>query len=70
MGAEKVYDYKNFGVLENYVLSFSSKTTDNIETTREKTGMIFPPHLIDTKQSTCLCKVLETGMLAFTISQK
>ena len=36
-----VYDYKNLGVLKNYVGSFSSNVADNIEKTRKNAGMIF-----------------------------
>ena len=38
---DKVYEYKNLGVLENYVGSFSSNVTDNIKKTRKKAGIIF-----------------------------
>ena len=38
---DEVYEYKNLGVLKNYVGSFSSNVTDNIEKTRKKAGMIF-----------------------------
>ena len=38
---DKVYEYKNLGVLENYVGSFSSNVTNNIEKTRKKAGIIF-----------------------------
>ena len=37
----KVCEYKNLGVLKNYVGSFCANVTDNIEETREKAGMIF-----------------------------
>ena len=47
---DEVYEYKNLGVLKNYVGSFSSNVTDNIENTRIKAVMIFPPNLIDPKQ--------------------
>ena len=35
------YEYKNMGVLKNFVGSFSSNVTDNIEKTSKKAGMIF-----------------------------
>ena len=35
-----VYDYKNLEVLKNYVGSFSSNMTDNIEKARKKAGII------------------------------
>ena len=41
------YEYKILGVLKDYV---GSNVTDNIEKTRKKPGMIFPPNLIDAKQ--------------------
>ena len=47
---DEVYEYKNLGVLKNYVGSFSSNVTENIEKTRKKAGMVFPPNLIDARQ--------------------
>ena len=47
---DEVNEYKNLGVLKNYFGSFSSNVTDNIEKTRRKAGMIFPPNLIDVRQ--------------------
>ena len=38
---DEVCEYKNFGVLKNYVGSFCSNVTNNIEKTRKKGGMIF-----------------------------
>ena len=38
---DEVNEYKNLGVLKNYIGSFSTNVTDNIEKTRKKTGMIF-----------------------------
>ena len=38
---DEVCEYKNLGVLKNYVGSFCSNVTDNIEKTRKKTGMIY-----------------------------
>ena len=35
------YEYKNLGVVKNYVDSFSSNVEDNIDKTRKKAGMIF-----------------------------
>ena len=35
------YEYKNLGVLKNYIGSFSSNAEDNIHKTRKKAGMIF-----------------------------
>ena len=35
---EELYEYKNVGVLKNYIGSFSSDVTDNIEKTRKKLG--------------------------------
>ena len=39
---DELYEYKNLGVLKNYIGSFSSNVEDNIEKTRSKAGMIFP----------------------------
>ena len=32
---QELYEYKNLGVLKNYIGSFSSNVTDNIEKTRK-----------------------------------
>ena len=37
----ELYEYKNLGVLKNYVDSFSSNVEDNIDKTRKKVGLIF-----------------------------
>ena len=37
----ELYEYKNLGVLKNYVNSFASNVEDNIEKARKKAGMIF-----------------------------
>ena len=42
---DELYEYKNLGVLKNYVGSFSSNVDDNIEKTLNKAGMIFSSHL-------------------------
>ena len=42
---DELYEYKNLGVLKNYIGSFSSNVDDNIEKTRDKGGMIFSSHL-------------------------
>ena len=38
---DELFEYKNLGVLKNYVSSFASNVDDNIEKTRKKAGMIF-----------------------------
>ena len=38
---EELYEYKNLGVLKNYVGSFSSNIDDNIDKTKKKVGMAF-----------------------------
>ena len=38
---DELYEYKNLGVLKNYVGSFSSNVEDNIDKTRKKVGLIF-----------------------------
>ena len=42
---DELYDYKNLGVLKNYIGSFSSNIDDNVEKTHNKAGMIFSSHL-------------------------
>ena len=39
--AEKLYEYKNLGVVKNYIGSFSSKVEENFDKARKKTGMLF-----------------------------
>ena len=43
---DELYEYKNLGVLKNYVGSFSSNVEDNIDKTRKKVGLIFASKLI------------------------
>ena len=38
---DELYEYKNLGVLKNYVGSFSSNIEDNIDKTCRKVGLIF-----------------------------
>ena len=38
---DELYEYKNLGVLKNYIGSFSSIVEDNIDKTRKKAGIIF-----------------------------
>ena len=38
---DELYEYKNLGVLKNYVGSFFSSVEDNIDKARKKVGMIF-----------------------------
>ena len=42
---DELYEYKNLGVLKNYVGSFSSNIDDNIDKTRKKVGMIFSSNI-------------------------
>ena len=46
-----LYEYKNLGVLKNYVNSFTSNVEDNVEKARKKVGMIFIRTLIVVKHS-------------------
>ena len=39
--ADELYEYKNLGVLKNYVGSFASNVEDNIDKTCKKVGLIF-----------------------------
>ena len=44
LGRESVaelYEYKNLGVVKNYIESFSTNSDDNIDKTRKKLGMLF-----------------------------
>ena len=38
---DELYEYKNLGVLKNYVDSFCSNVEDNIDKSRKKVGLIF-----------------------------
>ena len=38
---DELYEYKNLGVLKNYIASFSSIVEDNIDKTRRKAEIIF-----------------------------
>ena len=48
---DKLFKYKNLGVLKNYVSSFASNVDDNIEKARKDTGMIFTSDLTVVKQT-------------------
>ena len=37
----ELYEYKNLGVVKNYIGSFSSNVEENIDKTRKKAGMLF-----------------------------
>ena len=44
LGGESVnelYEYRNLGVVKNYIGSFSTNADDNINKTRKKAGMLF-----------------------------
>ena len=42
---DEIYEYKNLGIQINYVGSFSSNVTDNIEKTRKMAKIIFVPQI-------------------------
>ena len=42
---KELYEYKNLGLLKNYVGSFPSNIDDNIDNTRKKVGMTFSSNL-------------------------
>ena len=48
-------EYKNLGVLKNYIGSFSSNVEDNIEKTRKKAGMIFSSDFDRRKTNPLVC---------------
>ena len=47
--ADELFEYKNLGVLKNYVSSFASNVDDNIEKARKKA--VFLPTLTVVKQT-------------------
>ena len=71
------YEYKNLGVVKNYVGSFSSNVEDNIDKTRKKAGMMFasgfdrrkvnPFEYIKFWQHACLPSLLY-GVELFTVT--
>ena len=42
---DELYEYKNLGVMKNYIGSFPSNVDDNIEKTHNKAGVTFSSHL-------------------------
>ena len=52
---EEFYEYKNLGVLKNYVGSLSSNVDDNIDKTRKKVGMIFSSNFDRLKINPLIC---------------
>ena len=80
---DELYEYKNLGVLKNYVGSFSLNVEDNIGKTRKKVGLIFafnfdrrkvnPLILVKLCKQACLPSLLfgaELWMLAPTLLLK
>ena len=73
----EIYEYKNLGVVKNYIGSFSSNVDENIEKTQEKAGMTFSSnfyhwkdnHLIYLKfwRQACLPSLLY-GIELFTLT--
>ena len=45
----ELYEYKNLGVVKNYIGSFSSNVEESIDKTRKKAGMFFQRTLIVVK---------------------
>ena len=52
---DELYEYKNLGVLKNYVGSFSSNFEDNIDKTRKKVGLIFASNFDRRKVNPRVC---------------
>ena len=52
---DELYEYKNLGVLKNYVGSFSSNVEDNIDRTRKKVGLIFASNFDRCKVNLLVC---------------
>ena len=52
---DELYEYKNLGVLKNYIGSFSSDVEDNIDKTRKKAGMIFSSNFDHRKVNAFIC---------------
>ena len=52
---DRLYEYKNLGVLKNYVGSFSSSVEDNIDKTRKEAGMIFSSNFDRRKVNPFIC---------------
>ena len=48
---DELFEYKNLGVLKNYISSFASNVDDDTEKARKKAGMIFSPTLTVVKQT-------------------
>ena len=52
----QLYEYKNLGVLKNYVSSsFASNVENNIEKARKKTGIIFSSDFNHRKTNPLIC---------------
>ena len=48
---DELFEYKNLGVLKNYVSSFASNVDNNTEKARKKACMFFLPTLTVVKQT-------------------
>ena len=65
LGSETVkelYEYKNLGVLKNYVGSFSSNVIDNIEKTQKSGNAIFGQLRPKESQPFCIHQILEASL--------
>ena len=63
---EEPYEYKNLGILKNYIGSFSSNVENDIDKTRKKTGMTFSSNF-DCCKLFYIHQVLEPSMPALPI---
>ena len=59
---EELYKYKNIGVLKNYVGSFSSNVTDNIEKTQKSGNAIFGQFRPKESQPFSIHQILEASL--------
>ena len=55
---DELHEYKNLGVLKNYVGSFSSNVEDNIHRTCKKVGLIFASDFDRCKVNLLVCMKL------------
>ena len=63
---DELNEYRNLGLLKNYIGSFSSNIDNNIEKTRSKAGMIFSSNF-DRQKVTRLYLSSSVDRLAFRL---
>ena len=63
----ELYEYKNLGVVKNYIGSFSSNVEENIDKTRKKAGMLFSANFDRRKVNPLVSGDKHVSLLCFMV---